>query len=290
MSLPGIDHPLILVRDIEAARGFYARLGFTLTPVGLHPWGTSTSLAVLERSALELMGIYDDTVLDAISAGSFRFGRHMHDALAEREGLSLVALHSRDTAADANAMVERGIETQGHIDFRRRVRPPGRDWDEAIVSLDILLDPALPRVSHFLARQHKPELLWVPDWMSHANGARFVAAVTYLADDPAPLVRRLGAMFGGATEGAGGWEIATGHGSFRVIRPDRWQAVFADTPRPVIAPGEPAGVAIDVAVAALPALRSLLAEGRIAICDTPAGPCVQDVSACGNTVIRFVPA
>lgn len=294
MSLPGIDHPLILVRDIEAARGFYTRLGFTLTPVGLHPWGTSTSLAVLERSALELMGIYDDTVLDALSAGSFRFGRHMHDALAEREGLSLVALHSRDTPGDAQVMAARGIETQGHIDFRRRVRPPGRDWDEAVVSLDILLDPALPRVSHFLARQHKPELLWVPDWMDHANGARFVAAVTYLADDPEPLVRRLDAMFGGAAEGAaegaGGWEIATGQGSFRVIRPDQWQAVFAGTPRPAIAPGEPAGVAIDVAVGDVPTLRDLLRQAGVATCDTPAGPCVRDVAACGNAVIRFVAA
>ena len=50
-TLPGIDHPLILLRDIEAGRAFYQRLGFTMTPVGLHPWGTSTSLAVLERSA-----------------------------------------------------------------------------------------------------------------------------------------------------------------------------------------------------------------------------------------------
>lgn len=288
MSLPGIDHPLILVRDIEATRGFYTRLGFTVTPVGLHPWGTSTSLAVLERSALELMGIYDDTVLDTLSAGQFRFGRHMHDALAEREGLSLVALHSRDTPGDAAAMVARGIETQGHIDFRRRVRPPGRDWDEAVVSLDILLDPVLPRVSHFLAQQHKPELLWVPEWMSHANGARFVAAVTYLADDPAPLVRRLGAMFGNATEAASGWEIATGQGSFRVIRPDHWQATFGRTPSPVIAPGEPAGVAIDVAVKDLTPLRHLLDQAGLETCETPQGPAVQDVAACRNTVIRFV--
>lgn len=95
-SLPGIDHPLMLVRDIQAARAFYARLGFTLTPVGLHPWGTNTSLAVLERSALELMSIYDEMLLDGLAAGPFRFGRHMRDALAEREGISLIALHSAD--------------------------------------------------------------------------------------------------------------------------------------------------------------------------------------------------
>lgn len=123
--LPGIDHPLILLRDIEAGRDFYQRLGFTMTPVGRHPWGTSTSLAVLERSALELMGIYDESLIDALPAGEFRFGRHMRDALAEREGISLVALHSRDAAADRAAMEARGACFQGHIGFRRRVRPPG---------------------------------------------------------------------------------------------------------------------------------------------------------------------
>jgi catechol 2,3-dioxygenase-like lactoylglutathione lyase family enzyme len=287
-TAPGIDHPLLLVRDIEAARAFFSRLGFTLTPVGLHPWGTSTSLAVLERSALELMGIYDETLIDELAAGEFRFGRHVRDALAEREGVALVALHSRASRADAAALVGRGIESQGHIGFRRRVQPPGRDWDEAVVSLEILFDPALPRVSHFLAQQHKPELLWVPEWMRHANGARAIAAVTYLADDPAPLLRRLGAMFGAVTEQSPGWTIATGQGLFRVLQPNQWAAAFGETPCPAVAANEPAAVAIDVAVEALGPLRDIVRRAGIATCETPAGPAVRDVAATGNTVIRFV--
>jgi catechol 2,3-dioxygenase-like lactoylglutathione lyase family enzyme len=287
-TLPGIDHPLVLVRDIEAARAFYARLGFTLTPVGLHPWGTSTSLAVMRRSALELMGIYDEALIDALAAGPFRFGRHMRDALAEREGLSLVALHSRDTAADGAAMVARGIASQGPIAFRRRVKPPGHDWDEAVVSLEILLDPELPRASHFLARQHRPELLWVPEWMRHANGAFAIAAVTYLAAAPDPLMRRLTAMFGPGTQREAGWEVTTGQGVFRVLRPEDWAAVFADTPRPATAPGETAGVAIDVAVADLAATTALLREAGIPTDPTPGGLAVRDVASCGNIVIRFV--
>jgi catechol 2,3-dioxygenase-like lactoylglutathione lyase family enzyme len=287
-QLPGIDHPLVLVRDIAAARAFYTHLGFTLTPVGLHPWGTSTSLAVMHRSALELMGIYDETLIDELGAGDFRFGRHMRDALAEREGLALVALHSRDSVADAAALAARGVASQGHIDFRRRVKPPGRDWDEAVVSLEIFFDPALPRVSHFIAQQHKPELLWVPEWMRHPNGARAVAAVTYIAEDPAPLLRRLGAMFDAPAARGAGWEIATGQGLFRVLQPDRWQAAFADTPRPAVTPGEPAGVAIDIEIGDLAALRVLLQNAGIETCETPGGLAVRDVPACGNTVIRFV--
>lgn len=289
-ALPGIDHPLILLRDIEAGRNFYTRLGFTVTPVGRHPWGTSTSLAVLERSAIELMGIYDESLIDGLAAGDFRFGRHMRDALAEREGMSLVALHSRDARADGAAMRARGVPGQGGIDFRRRVRPPGMDWDEAVVSLEILLDPALPRASHFLAQQHKPHLLWVPDWMRHANGARHIAAVTYLAEDPAPLLARLSAMFGPALPEGPGWAVATGQGVFRVLRPEDWSAVFGETPMPARQPGEAAGAAIDIAVAQPQAVVALLRAAGIALCDSPAGPVVRDVAACGQVALRFVAA
>ena len=289
-STPGIDHPLILVRDIEAARAFYGRLGFNPTPVGLHPWGTSTSLAVMDRSSLELMGVYDEGLLDTYGTGDFRFGRHMHDALAEREGLSLVALHSGDAAGDRAAMEARGIISQGHIGFRRRVRPPGRDWDEAVVSLEILRDPALPRASHFICQQHRPDLIWVPEWMQHPNGATGVAALTYLASDPEPLLRRLAAMFGdGATQVMpGGWEVATGRGVFRVLRSEAWHDAFGVAPRPEVAPGQSAGVAVDVSVPDLTAVRDLLAARGIAACDTPGGLAVEDVAACGNTLLRFV--
>lgn len=293
-GIPGIDHPLILVRDIEAARAFYGRLGFTLTPVGQHPWGTSTSLAVLDRSALELMGLYDEALIDASPVGDFRFGRHMRDALAEREGMSLVALHSRDAAEDRAAMEARGIECQGHIGFRRRVRVPGRDWDEAVVSLEVLRDPDLPRVSHFLCQQHRPELVWVPEWMRHPNGALAVAAVTYQTpvEHLEPVLRRMTGLFGpkALRQQPWGWSVATGRGLFRILLPEDWHTLFADAPRPATGQAEAAGVAIDVAVAHPNAVRSLLAAADIVTVETPGGLAVRDVTACGNVLIRFVPA
>jgi catechol 2,3-dioxygenase-like lactoylglutathione lyase family enzyme len=287
-GLPGIDHPVILVRDIEAVRGFYAQLGFTLTPVGKHPWGTSTSLAVMDKCALELMGIYDESLIDALDAGGFRFGRHMRDALAEREGMSLVALHSQDAIGDGEAFAMRGIRSQGHIGFRRKVKPPGHDWDEAVVSLWVMLDPALPRVSHFLAQQHRPELLWVPDWMRHANGARHIAAVTYLADEPAPLIDRLSLMFGQGTETSSGWEVATGQGIFRVMRPGFWEIEYTGVTQPRLTPREPGGVAIDVAVADLVVARDVLRAASVETVETPSGPAIRDIAAAGNIVLRLI--
>ncbi len=47
MALRPIDHLVLAVRDLDAARATYGRLGFTLTPVARHPFGTANSLIQL---------------------------------------------------------------------------------------------------------------------------------------------------------------------------------------------------------------------------------------------------
>ena len=39
-NISGLDHAVILVRDLDAAQATYARLGLTLTPRGFHSIGT----------------------------------------------------------------------------------------------------------------------------------------------------------------------------------------------------------------------------------------------------------
>ncbi len=81
----GIDHPLIAVHDIEKLRERLIAMGFNMTAIGKHPWGTSTSLAMFNGCLMEIMGIYDDTLIDALPAGDFHFGRHVYEHLQQRE-------------------------------------------------------------------------------------------------------------------------------------------------------------------------------------------------------------
>lgn len=290
MARLGIDHPLVLVRDIEATAARYRSLGFNTAPTGFHPWGTSTSLIVLERSALEIMGIYDEALLDGHAIGDFRFGRHMADALAEREGVSLVALYSEDAPGDRARLEAQGIPAQGRVDFRRRVKVPGRDWDEAVVTLEILVDPSLPRASNFLAQQHKPELVWVPEWMSHPNGALGFAGITYAAPDPAPVVARLRRLFGddAVRQTAEGHQAVTGKGTITVVPPGTWGRELGVDGEPDIGPASAACIGIDVAVRDLPTLAGLLREAGTRTAETPGGIAVSDFKAFGNVLLRFV--
>lgn len=216
----GIDHPLIVVRDIDAMRERYAALGFTMTPVGKHPWGTSTALAMFDRCLLELMSIYDERLIDVSPVGDFRFGRMIRDHLAEREGISMQALNSDDAEGDAAIVAARGIRCQGTIEFGRDVTLPDGRQDRTATTLKILHEPEFPRLTNFICQQHRPELIYVPRWMDHPNGTTGICQVTMLAP-PAlqPRVReRLAGLYGAAAirEMPEGFAAKTGNGHYVV--------------------------------------------------------------------------
>lgn len=288
----GIDHPLVLVRDIEATAARYRSLGFNTAPTGRHPWGTSTSLMMFDRAALELMSVYDESLLDSFAIGDFRFGRHMADALAEREGVTLVALYSQNATADRARVEAQGISAQGRVDFRRRVKIPSHDWDEAVVSLEILLDPGLPRASNFICQQHRPELVWVPEWLVHPNGALGFAALTYAATNPAPVLDRFARLFGAdaVAETTLGHVVQTGAGVIRVVRPGAWARHLGVPAEPDIAPADVACVGIDIRVADLPAATALIRGAGVTLVETAEGAALPDFAAYGQVLLRFVPA
>jgi hypothetical protein len=62
-AITGIDHCVVLVRELDAARSRYQRLGFTVAPRGLHPpdHGTGNHTVMLEREYVELMGVVAPT-------------------------------------------------------------------------------------------------------------------------------------------------------------------------------------------------------------------------------------
>ena len=288
-SALGIDHPLVLVRDIEAMAAKYRTLGFNPAPIGLHPWGTSTCVIMFDRQALELMGVYDDTLLDSHAVGDFRFGRHMADALAEREGVSLVALYSKDATGDRAVLEARGLAVQGRVDFRRKVKVPGRDWDEAVVTLEIVVDPDMPRASNFLCQQHKPELVWVPEWLVHPNGAAGFAGITYATTEPDRLLRRLGLLFGedAIRRTAFGHEVATANGAVRVAAPGAWAKHVGIEGEPGIAPAGSACIGIDVRVESLDAVRPFVRSTGMGTVEAPGSLTLTSYAELGNVILRF---
>ena len=174
------------------------RHGLRADAQGLPPWGTGTQLVLFPDNFIELMGIDDHLLIDKPSETGFRFGRFIADQLNRREGIAMIALHSEDSAADAAAVTARGVEPEGLVNFRREVTLPDGATDEAVVSLAMLIDWDQPQLSHFICQQHRPEFVWVPEWMDHPNGALAIEQVVYAAAEPDALRQRFAGIWGEA--------------------------------------------------------------------------------------------
>jgi hypothetical protein len=287
----GIDHPLIVIRDIDAMRARYGRLGFTMTPVGRHPWGTSTSLAMFDQCLLELMSVYDESLIDEKPAGSFRFGRTIRDHLAEREGISLLALHSDDAEGDSAMVAARGIACQGTIAFGRDVVLPDGRPDRTATTLKILTDPALPRLSNFLCQQHRPDLIYVPQWLAHPNGAKGIGRVTVLASpEDQPRVRtRMAGLYGveAIAESPGGFRVQTGNGVFVVADQSVVEETYGALPAALAASAEPCCVAIHVTLAAIADIVPFLDAAGTAYRRAGDEIRLADAESFGNVFLAF---
>ena len=55
--LQGIDHVVVLVRDLDRAQQAYARMGFTLTPRGFHTLGSQNHCLMFGSDYVELLAV-----------------------------------------------------------------------------------------------------------------------------------------------------------------------------------------------------------------------------------------
>src|SRR5262245_25510378 len=72
----GLDHLVLSVQDLDAAKALYEKLGFNCTPKALHPWGTGNTLAQLQGNFLEILAVVDKAKLAPPAPGQMDFGRY----------------------------------------------------------------------------------------------------------------------------------------------------------------------------------------------------------------------
>src|SRR5215469_9312940 len=100
-GITGIDHIIVGVRDLEAARLGWTRLGFTPTPRGRHiGQGTANYCIMFAEDYLELLGFVERD----------EHAHRLEAFLAAREGpMSVAFAPERDAAATAASLAARGL-------------------------------------------------------------------------------------------------------------------------------------------------------------------------------------
>ena len=175
----GMDHAVVVVRDLDKAAENWRRLGFTVSPRGTHSakMGSGNYTIMLDPDYIELLGVLVDTEHNAPTR-----------AFLDRsgEGIERIAFTALDSAAGAEEIRARGYEPLGPTDFERPVTMP--DGSQSAARFRIFQWPLseAPAGLRIFACQHKTrETVWIPELMKHTNGAKRLKQVLAVSPEPA---------------------------------------------------------------------------------------------------------
>lgn len=184
-SLAGIDHVVIVVRDLQRAASAYARLGFTLTPRGEHSLGSQNHCIMFGSDYIELLAVPQPHPALA----------YYRDFVAHGDGLAAIALACRDADEAHGELAGVGLAAEPPLEFSRPVQAAdgARDARFRIVQLPI---GALPGARAFVCQHYTPDLVWQEKWRSHALGATGLAGVALAVDDVDAAANAYARVFG----------------------------------------------------------------------------------------------
>jgi len=183
----GIDHAVVLVRDLDEAAATWKQLGFTLSPRGTHSahMGTGNYTMMLDPDYLELLGVLAPTEHNAPARAM----------LEKHEGIERVAFTAIDSAAGAEEIRARGYAPIGPTDFERPVTMPDGTLSAAKFRTFQWPVAEAPAGMRIFACQHKTrERVWIPELTRHANGAKRLRQVLLVAPEPAKEAAHLSKM------------------------------------------------------------------------------------------------
>jgi len=184
-GIAGLDHAVIAVRDLGAARETFTRLGFSLAPRGLHSTGSSNHNIMLGQDYFELLQVPQSNPLQA----------YYHEFLRRQEGLAALALTGTDLQAALPALTRAGFLPSTPLDFSRKVTSGSRTGTARFRLANLATD-STPGALLFICQHFTRELVWLPELQRHANGATGLAAVAFVAEKVAYLAGVYGRVFG----------------------------------------------------------------------------------------------
>ncbi|WP_431201949.1 VOC family protein [Bradyrhizobium betae] len=187
-NIIGIDHAVVMVRDLDKAAENYRQLGFTLSPRGTHSahMGTGNYTIMFNPDYMELLGVLAATEHNA-PARAFLDKRG--------EGIERIAFTAVDSAAGAEEIRARGLAPIGPTDFERPVTLPDGTVSAAKFRTFMWPTAEAPGGVRIFACQHKTrDTVWIPELMTHANAAKRIKQALIATPEPANEAAHLGRL------------------------------------------------------------------------------------------------
>ncbi|HJY78302.1 MAG TPA: VOC family protein [Burkholderiales bacterium] len=282
-----LDHAGIAVRNLDAGRQAFLRLGFTLTQRSHHqgsrtpggpiePWGSANHCAMLSQGYLEVVGLVD--------AAKFSNVKGM---VARYEGAHIVAFRPRSVAAAYDTLTKASLPVDAPRDLER-MAPYGPDAAESrrVAFRNMYLTKSIFTEAQFQYTEHLTrDAMWQPHLLVHPNGALALQTVFLCAPEPQATAQKLAPMLGVVPGGAasGEWQLAFSNSSIRVLSPAAWARWAPDAPLPPL----PAPVGVGIRVESLRATQHHLERNAVPCAPCP-GPGLRVAQAyAGGAVLVF---
>lgn len=241
-----LDHVVITAADLADGADIYRRLGFTLSPKGVHSaaMGSANHTIMLRRDYFELLTVVAPTERNA----------EWRARLAAGGGIGGVALTTED-AAGAHALWQRaGLACHPPLPFARPVTRADGTTTEARFEVVTLQGDTGLDLRVFVCSQPTRDAVWLPELLSHANTALGLDSLIMAAADPDAAVtawRRILPAVADADIGADGDDRVLTTPAHRIlIRRDATA-------------GAPRAIGLDIRVADLARCRAVLDAGGV---------------------------
>jgi len=283
-----LDHAGITVRNLDAGRDAFLRLGFTLTQRSHHKgsrfpgspiedWGSANHCAMLSQGYLEVAGVTDPEKFSNAKSQVERY-----------EGVHIVAFRPDSVDAAHAELAKAGLPVDAPR-YLERMAPYGLDGSESrrVAFRNMYLTKSVFTEAQFQYTEHLTrDVMWQPNLLRHANGALGLQTVFLCSSDPQATARKLAPMLGVEPRAVTSEEqlLAFSQSFVRIVSPVAWASWAPGAELPPL----PAPVGVGVRVASLNAVRRLLELNAVPFTSSPdAGLRVDRRRAAGAVLFFF---
>ncbi|PSJ59911.1 VOC family protein [Pseudaminobacter soli (ex Li et al. 2025)] len=187
-----LDHLVLPTADLGIARERLSALGFTVAPIGVHPFGTENACVYLsDGTFLEPLVVGDAAKADeAVATKNVFVARDRQFRVRNgEEGLSAIVFGTEDADADHKTFVDAGVSAGDRLDFSRPFKDASGKADMASFRLAFAAETDAPDAFFFTCERANVPQVDRSALQAHANGAKRLASIIACVDDPASHAR-----------------------------------------------------------------------------------------------------
>lgn len=217
-GLAELDHTVINVHyEMDRAEPLFSSLGFTLTPRGYHSLGSINHLMMFGTDYLELIGM-------PRGAENTR-----PEILASPIGIDGLVFKTTDvdrTFAHLQAADMAGDPPRA---FTRPVALPSGEATAKFRTVTVRTG-VFPAGRVYFCEHGTPELVWRPEWQTHANGARQITEIVIVAIEPEAEATRYARLLDAAAPDKqdGAYRIPISGAVLSVLPPAQYAARYGN--------------------------------------------------------------